>query len=70
MGLRADKIVIDNSGNIQASLDKAIKRVANPFAERGLRIEDNIRDQVEKDLQERTTWEIQKKILAGEKDLA
>ncbi len=66
MGRRAGKLVIDNSGDIQAALDKAIKRVADPFAERGLRIEDSIRDQVEKDLQERTTWEVQHKILNTE----
>ncbi len=59
MGRRARKLVIDNSDNLDEAINQAVKRVADPFAERGLKIDDPLRDQVEKDLQERSTWEVQ-----------
>ncbi len=59
MGRRARKLLIDNSGNLDEAIGQAVKRVADPFAERGLKIDDPLRDQVEKDLQERSTWEVQ-----------
>ncbi len=62
MAHRAGKLVIDNSSNLDDAVEQAIRRVADPFAERGLRIDDPIRDQVEKDLQERTTWEVQQRL--------
>lgn len=62
MGRRARTLIIDNSGKLDDAIHRAVKRVADPFAERGLKLDDALRDQVEKDLQERTTWEIQQRL--------
>ncbi len=62
MARRSGKLVIDNSGAIEKAIEKAVQRVADPIADRGLPVTDPIRDRVEKDLQERTTWEIQTRL--------
>ena len=66
MARRAGQLIIDNSNELQSALDKAVKRVSDPFADRGLPLRDSVREQVQKDLQERTTWEVQKTVLGKE----
>ncbi len=68
MAQRAGQLIIDNSGELQSALDQAVKRVSDPFADRGLPVADSVREEVEKDLQERTTWEVQKTVLGRQDD--
>jgi 2-phosphoglycerate kinase len=59
MGGRADVLVVDNSGDIDIALSEVLYRVSDPFADRGLPVEDEMRDNIWNSLHERTTWEIQ-----------
>ncbi len=60
MARRVGTPVIDNGDDLDRAIEEAIRHVASPFAERAPRIDDPIRERVEKSLQERTTWEVQK----------
>lgn len=58
MGERADVLVVDNSGDLDVAMSEVLYRVSDPFADRGLPIEDEARDRVWNNLHDRTTWEI------------
>ncbi|PCI07317.1 MAG: hypothetical protein COB77_05010, partial [Gammaproteobacteria bacterium] len=58
----ADKtgtLIVDNTGSINKIFDRVLERVNNPLADRGLHVEDDIRDQIQCCLDERSTWDIQ-----------
>ncbi|MEJ2321992.1 MAG: hypothetical protein P8Z31_06530 [Gammaproteobacteria bacterium] len=58
MGERADVLVVDNSGDLDIALSDVLQRVSDPFADRGLPVEDEVRERIWNSLHERTTWEI------------
>ncbi|MGA1822823.1 MAG: hypothetical protein ACMUIG_09870 [Thermoplasmatota archaeon] len=53
MGDLARSMIIDNSGHLRDSLDKAIMRVESPFAETGAPVTDEIRERVFRDIESR-----------------
>jgi 2-phosphoglycerate kinase len=59
MGERAGVLVVDNSGDLKVALDGVLERVRDPFADRGLPVDDEVRERTWNSLHERTTWEIQ-----------
>ncbi|MDX1345133.1 MAG: hypothetical protein R3179_04470 [Sedimenticolaceae bacterium] len=59
MGERAGVLVVDNSGDLDQALSEVLERVRDPFADRGLPVEDEVRERTWNSLHERTTWEIQ-----------
>ena len=67
MANRTDSFTIDNSGQLESAMTNVIQRVSDPFADRGLLVDDKIRDKIKSQLQERTTWEIQNVVLARAK---
>lgn len=64
MAQRTDSLTIDNSGQRESAMTNVVQRVSDPFADRGLLVDDKIRDKTKSLLQERTTWEIQNVVLA------
>ncbi len=58
MARLADVLVVENAGDLPAVLNQVQQRVADAYADRGLAIEDPLREQVAASLQERTTWEV------------
>lgn len=62
MAETAGSLVIDNSGDIGLALEQVLQRVADPYADRGLPVEDPVRDRVQRSLQERTVWEVQRAV--------
>lgn len=58
MGERAEILVVDNSGDINIALNEVFERIVDPFADRGLPVEDETRERVWNRLHDRTTWEI------------
>jgi 2-phosphoglycerate kinase len=59
MGERAGVLVVDNSGDLGLALSEVLERVRDPFADRGLPVDDEVRERTWNNLHERTTWEIQ-----------
>jgi 2-phosphoglycerate kinase len=59
MGERAGVLVVDNSGDLDLALSDVFERVRDPFADRGLPVDDEVRERTWNNLHERTTWEIQ-----------
>ena len=59
MGERAGVLVVDNSGDLEIALEDVLGRVRDPFADRGLPVDDEVRERTWNSLHERTTWEIQ-----------
>jgi 2-phosphoglycerate kinase len=59
MGERANVLVVDNSGDLDLALSQVLERVRDPFADRGLPVDDEVRERTWNNLHERTTWEIQ-----------
>jgi len=59
MGERAGVLVVDNSGDLDLALSDVLERVRDPFADRGLPVDDEVRERTWNSLHERTTWEIQ-----------
>ena len=58
MGERAGVLVVDNSGDLDIALEHVLERVRDPFADRGLPVDDEVRERIWNSLHERTTWEI------------
>jgi len=63
MGERAGVLVVDNSGDLDLALSDVLERVRDPFADRGLPVDDEVRERTWNSLHERTTWEIQSDML-------
>ncbi|MBL4712820.1 MAG: hypothetical protein JKX75_10080 [Gammaproteobacteria bacterium] len=56
---KTSTLIVDNTGFINQIFDRVLHRVNNPIADRGLHVEDEIRDQIQRCLDERSTWDIQ-----------
>jgi len=59
IGHAANALLVDNKNNLSETLEKTLDRVKDPFADRGLPVNDPIREKTRKLLQERISWEIQ-----------
>ncbi len=59
MAEKTRTLTVDNSGSISKIFDSVLERVNNPIADRGLYVDDEIRDKVQHRLHERSTWDIQ-----------
>ena len=59
MAERTDSLIVDNSGSINKIFKTVLERINNPIADRGLYVDDMIRDKVHHRLHERSTWDIQ-----------
>lgn len=59
MAHKTDTLTVDNSRSINKAFKAVLKRVNNPIADRGLHVDDKIRDKVYHRLHERSTWDIQ-----------
>ena len=59
MAERTGTLTVDNSGSINKIFDSVLERFNNPIADRGLFVDDKIRDKVNHRLHERSTWDIQ-----------
>ena len=59
MAERTNTLIVDNSGSIDEIFSQVLERVSNPLADRGLYVDDRVRDQVQHQLHERSTWDIQ-----------
>ncbi|HHJ35870.1 MAG TPA: hypothetical protein ENJ87_08895 [Gammaproteobacteria bacterium] len=58
MAKRSDTFIVDNSDSVKKVFKKVLGRVNDAIADRGLYVEDDIRENTHKKLQERTTWEV------------
>lgn len=59
MAERTGTLTVDNSGSINKIFESVLERFNNPIADRGLYVDDKIRDKVNHRLHERSTWDIQ-----------
>jgi len=59
MAEKTDTHIVDNSDSIDKVFMSVLDRVKNPLADRGLYVEDKVREKVRHHLHERTTWSIQ-----------
>jgi len=59
MAEKTDTLTVDNSGSINKIFKTVLERFNNPVADRGLYVEDKMRDTVYHRLHERSTWDIQ-----------
>jgi len=59
MAERTDSLTVDNSGSINKIFKTVLQRFNNPIADRGLYVDDKIREKVYHRLHERSTWDIQ-----------
>ena len=59
MAEKAGSLTVDNSGSINEIFMTVLERFNNPIADRGLYVDDKIREKVYHRLHERSTWDIQ-----------
>jgi len=59
MAMKTHTLTVDNSDAIEKVFQTVLDRVNNPIADRGLYIDDEVREKVRHRLHERATWDIQ-----------